>query len=356
MSSATLSHALGERLRERLTGCGSTLYALTWKQQATPSGLPFSLLRGSVHRTSDTGSTGAQSGWPTPMVINSTSDKAQNHRPTAGPQRGGPSYGLQDVALMVSGWPTPAAMDAISNAESPASKASRGSGGTNLPTVVQTAGWPSPTANDALKLGRITPRDQAICLVAAAQMSGWPTPSAKVTAGGEYADPAKAIARAMGPHANDLRDFVQMTATGWATPRAEDAETTGMSGKRLTAGHLPDNLPSQATLLTGWATPATRDYRTPNHKAYADRGGAAKGEQLNNQVAHVVPGASLNGTPQSPVYQTGETVSGSPAPMGGYGLLAPHFSLWLQGFPAAWLSHAPADNRSVVKRAKKSAG
>jgi hypothetical protein len=36
--------------------------------------------------------------WPTPTTLNRTSDKAQNRRPTAGPQRGGPSLGLEDVA------------------------------------------------------------------------------------------------------------------------------------------------------------------------------------------------------------------------------------------------------------------
>lgn len=34
---------------------------------------------------------------PTPMTINRTSQKAQTGRPTSGPSRGGPSYGLEDV-------------------------------------------------------------------------------------------------------------------------------------------------------------------------------------------------------------------------------------------------------------------
>lgn len=38
----------------------------------------------------------------------------------------------------------------------------------------------------------------------------------------------------------------------WATPQAEDGESTGMSAARLAAGRTPDNLPSQVRL---WPTP-----------------------------------------------------------------------------------------------------
>lgn len=86
------------------------------------------------------------------------------------------------------------------------------------------------------------------------------------------------------------------------------------------------NLNDQA-MLAGWATPATRDYRTPNHETYADRSGTTKGEQINNQVAHVIPGASLNGLDASTE---------------GGGLLNPRFSAWLQGIPIAWDMCAPA--------------
>jgi len=117
--------------------------------------------------------------------------------------------------------------------------------------------------------------------------SGLPTPTVKGKSGGATIDPQKVLARALGGHANDLQDFVQ--------------------------------------LVTGWATPSARDWRTPNHKAFAERGGAKKGEQLNNQVAHTIPGASLNG---------------STASTGRSGLLNPAFTLWLQGIPATWASSA----------------
>lgn len=53
-------------------------------------------------------------GWPTPMQVNTTSGKAKFGRATAGPSRGGASYGLEDLvgeylaavwAEALMGWP-----------------------------------------------------------------------------------------------------------------------------------------------------------------------------------------------------------------------------------------------------------
>lgn len=149
------------------------------------------------------------------------------------------------------------------------------------------------------KLG-LTPSRRPFCVLRASARrisdtvsTGWPTPNANMQ-GGEYSDPMKALARVKGPHAVELQDV--------------------------------------AHLVTGWATPATRDYRTPNHKTYAERGGGKKGEKLQNQTAHLIPGASLNGLPAS---------------MEKRGLLNPVFSLWLQGIPAMWASCAPREMRST---------
>jgi hypothetical protein len=92
-------------------------------------------------------------------------------------------------------------------------------------------------------------------------------------------------------------------------------------------------------LLTGWATPAQRDYRTPNHRTYLERGGGPKGEQLQNQVAHQIPGASLNG---------------SHAATDGGGLLNVEFPRWLQGIPATWPSCAPTGMRSSPRSPQSS--
>lgn len=71
-SSASLQTLLESRLRESLSGLGSTLYTLTWKPWTTPSGPSRFRLRASALRTSGTASTGEPSvtraGWPTPAA------------------------------------------------------------------------------------------------------------------------------------------------------------------------------------------------------------------------------------------------------------------------------------------------
>lgn len=47
--------------------------------------------------------------WMTPNTVNTTSHKAKYERPTSGPQRGGPSIGLEEQAAEL--WQTPKAMD-----------------------------------------------------------------------------------------------------------------------------------------------------------------------------------------------------------------------------------------------------
>jgi len=46
--------------------------------------------------------------WPTPMTVNTTSNRAKYGRETSGPSRGGARFGLEDI---VNTWPTPAARD-----------------------------------------------------------------------------------------------------------------------------------------------------------------------------------------------------------------------------------------------------
>lgn len=63
-ASADLASYLESRLRARTDLLGSTLYKLTWKARATPSGRLIPALRASVRRTSDSD----YIGWPTPKV------------------------------------------------------------------------------------------------------------------------------------------------------------------------------------------------------------------------------------------------------------------------------------------------
>ena len=62
--SRSLQWSLESRLRQRMDVNGSREYALTWKQQDMPVGVPICALRASGRRTSGKGF----SGWPTPLV------------------------------------------------------------------------------------------------------------------------------------------------------------------------------------------------------------------------------------------------------------------------------------------------
>lgn len=137
------------------------------------------------------------------------------------------------------------------------------------------------------------------------------------------------------------------------------------------------------SLLTSWATPATRDYRFANAKPWSERGGGAKGEQLNNQVKHLAPWPTPMSAPESEASHgqvsgqwrqvmaecapwltpklpsgggqevrttpggglrkledqallSGPPPFGSLAGTGSGGQLNPAFSLWLMGYPAEW--------------------
>ena len=89
-SSAALQSSLASKLQARSRELGSTLFVLTWKESATPSGRPLPLLRASALRMGDT----ALGSWPTPCGQD-------------GPN-GGPSQGEDRLpgAASLASWPT----------------------------------------------------------------------------------------------------------------------------------------------------------------------------------------------------------------------------------------------------------
>jgi hypothetical protein len=106
--------------------------------------------------------------------------------------------------------------------------------------------------------------------------------------------------------------------------QAEHWQTPGTDSFRSRGGNRNDEmgLDQQARFFP---TPAARDYRTPNAKAYADRRGGTKGEQLPNFVEHSLPDLAIpDGQPSS---QSGQTSRRR---------LNPRFVEWLMGFPAQW--------------------
>lgn len=245
---------------------------------------------------------------------------------------------------------------------------------------------------------RITPAGRSIFALRASgrpisvsgfSCAGWPTPVAHGSSGGEYRDPEKAIARATGDHANDLRDFAQLA--GWATASARDwKDTPGMA----TVAENPDGsersrldqLPRQA-MLTGWTTPQAHD---TNPRGAGNRTNPAAG---NACLAWDAKETMLSGwpTPTATDSIKGGEVSARPGMMGlsemmsgvrgpyaircevrqtasgpvlnGYsvetltdqnsGLLDPAHSAWLQGIPDEMVSCVRMAMQSTSKSRRR---
>lgn len=100
--SASFQLYLASKLQNALASRGSTLYRLTWKQQATPSGRLICALRASALRTSGKGCIG----WASPTV-------ADANRGTWTPRPRDEIHGipLSQQAGLMAGWATPAVRD-----------------------------------------------------------------------------------------------------------------------------------------------------------------------------------------------------------------------------------------------------
>ena len=117
----------------------------------------------------------------------------------------------------------------------------------------------------------------------------WPTPTAE-----SY---GSCQGGAMGREGQRNRPSLQtMAATGmWPTPTTGDAKSSGSRNTSQSKAHpgisLTDAVRGDQGKGRMIPTPAARDYRHPNAKPYAERGGGTKGEQLPNFV-----GGALNPT------------------------------------------------------------
>ncbi len=275
--SAALSLALASRLQAVTHLLGSTMFALTWKGQRTPSGRSLPRLRATALRTSGTDSTG----WPSPKVSDDNQDRrgvesteAEWNRPNAS------RASLPLVAKMLAGWATPQASDMVEGAR---------------------------TALDSPQ--KCLGRDVKL-------LSGWPT-----TTAGDAANAANATATRHNPNSSHhsgttLTDAARMAS--WATPKAEDSESAGMRHSRGVA----DTLTAQSS-LAAWATPSARDHKDSSDPSTwnctEDRD---RMDQLPRQVFGAMP-------------------NGSPAGTGKPGQLNPALSRWLQGHPIAWDECSP---------------
>lgn len=132
-ASAALSWSLASNLAALTRTTGSTLYKLTWKPWAMPSGRLRFRLRASARRTSET----ELIGWPTPIASNGRGAGNFN-------RQGG--VNLQTAALLA-GWPTPTATDGKGGYQG--GRIRNGKLSTDrLDVAAQLAGWPTPTTSN----------------------------------------------------------------------------------------------------------------------------------------------------------------------------------------------------------------
>ena len=151
-ASAALQSSLGNRLRQQLENRGCAIYKLTWKEKTTPSGLPYSQLVASAHRTKETDFSLERSNWPTPAANEFECDPEKvlaRREKLKGEKKNGNGFGLtlgQSVPIYLSGWPTPTTRDHKDGKEC-----------LNVPTnsllgrEVWKTNWPTPRSADGEK-------------------------------------------------------------------------------------------------------------------------------------------------------------------------------------------------------------
>lgn len=104
LTSAALRSCLANRLPAKTASDGPNLYAMTWKDRATPSTGQIYALRASAPRTSAS----ACSGWPTPTVGNATGSQiAKDASPTGRRPDGSKATVALPMIAGLAGWPTP---------------------------------------------------------------------------------------------------------------------------------------------------------------------------------------------------------------------------------------------------------
>jgi hypothetical protein len=208
------------------------------------------------------------------------------------------------------------------------------------------SGWPTPTASSTA--GAWVGRDGGLNLQTAAQMSGWPTPSSR-----DWKDTPGMATTGTNPDGSERTRLDQLprvaNLAGWATPRAEDSESSGMRHSRGVA----DTLTAQAS-VAGWPTPKERDH----HPEASGQHSPSLGRKVKEVAGWATPitndalGSQYCYGPKKPdgtravflklpgeaQLTHGEIPTGTPAGMAnteGF-QLNPFFSMWLMSFPVEW--------------------
>ena len=214
--SAALSRSLVNRLRVRTDLLGSTLFRLTWKERAMPSGRLIYALRASGRRTLDSDCTS----WPTPCAgeMDTDPDKVWERKQRLTKKTGvyrGNDCGLRSKAHLAA-WPTPKI--STGDYQYGANKKKI----LNLSGVVQLAGWTTALASDGERSGKITENMTGRSLTQQAELTSWTTPAVHDAKGTDYQryqengiQPGRSTA---------IQDQAQLTASG-TPPTGSSVET-----------------------------------------------------------------------------------------------------------------------------------
>jgi len=190
-ASAALQLSLVNRCRARMPYDGLTLFKMTWKERATPSGRLIHALRASAHRTSGSDCTS----WPTPNAT--------------GADRGG--------------------------------QAKRADGTrSNLIDTAQLAAWNTPKTSDIFG-SRMEDGRRGVGLNSHA---AWATPSASDGNGGKGFRPGVTMTGRMPDGSKvtmDLSAQVKLGLSNWATPAARDWRDRRASPETMSRNSRPLN-------------------------------------------------------------------------------------------------------------------
>lgn len=288
---ASLNLLLANRLQTRLPAVGSMIYAFTWKNKVTPSGLSYSQLVASAHRTSEKGFSFVVSMSPSLPPIASASP-------------------LPPEAIMVplAAWQSPTVTQI--SVRSPEAMAKR--------------------AESRAKTGRTSLAPGNLAEQATLYLGAWPT--TKAVDGSKGARTREGALREVARRGagNELGVTVQLSA--WPTASARDGKG-GYLGGRVRDGKISTDAMDVAAQLAAWVTPLANDAKGSK---YSKSGGT---------VCLKLPGQVELSSPIR-LLTNGQALIGYSAKMDGFGQLNPAHSRWLMGYRIEWDACAVTAMRS----------